>query len=117
MRITMLLVAVPPDGAEGGANNFLESTLGKGIAAGCGAVAVIVGLICILTLVRHVSAGRAGEGFKKLLFGLTVCGLLFNLDFTVEGSKFMGAVAGAVFESVTSATGLGGDDNDEDGTD
>lgn len=90
---------------ETGANNFLNSTIGTAVIGLCGAVGVIVAVVCIFRMIKHVTNGKPGEGFKVLVFGLMIGGLLFNLNLTISGAKEMGSLVQKVFDSAGSVTG------------
>ncbi|MGI8330901.1 hypothetical protein ACRYCC_13125 [Actinomadura scrupuli] len=90
---------------EDGANNFLKSSIGTAVVGLCGAFGIVVAVICIMRMVKHVSGGKPGEGFKVLVFGLLIAGLLFNLNLTISGAKSMGGLVEKVFSSVTTVTG------------
>jgi hypothetical protein len=95
----ILVVAVPP--GQTGANNFLGSDIGKLLSLLCGAIAVVIVVVCILRMIRYVTGQRPAEGFKVLMFGLIIGGLLFNLQLTVKGTSYMSGVASKVFTSLS----------------
>ena len=90
---------------ETGANNFLNSSIGTAVVGLCGAVGVIVVVVCIFRMIKHVTSGKPGEGFKILIFGLLIGGLLFDLKLTINGVKDMGSLIDKTFSSVSSVTG------------
>jgi hypothetical protein len=54
-----------------------------------------------------VSGQRTGEGFKVLVFGLLIAGMLFDLSLTIDGAKAMSGLVGDLFDSVNDLTGNG----------
>lgn len=108
------VLAVPTTG-EDGATSFLESPIGKAFIGICGAVGIIIVVACIFRMIRHVTGGKPGEGFKILIFGLVIGGLLFNLNLTIDGVGQASNLVEAVFDSVGSITGTGGGGGAEDG--
>ena len=105
---TALLHDLRPRERRGGANNFLGSSIGKAVVGLCGAFGIIVAVICIMRMVKHVSGGKPGEGFKVLVFGLLIAGLLFNLNLTISGAQSMGGLVEKVFSSITTVNRLTG---------
>lgn len=87
-----------------GANKFLDSPIGTAVIGLCGAVAIVIVVVCIFRMIKSVTSGRPGEGFKILVFGLIIGGLLFNLNLTVKGVNQMSGLVGKVFDSVGSIT-------------
>lgn len=103
----LYVLAEAPDGSEG-AKSFLEtSAAGKALVAICGALAVVIVVIAVFRMISGIGRGRPGEAFKSLVFGLLVGGLLFNLQLTVDGVKFMGGIVEKVFSSAEDITGSG----------
>ena len=90
---------------EGGANKFFTTDIGKAFVALCGVFAIVIVVTCVFKMVKSVTSGRPGEGFKVLIFGLLIGGLLFNLGITVDGVKYMSTLIGKVFTSASSITG------------
>lgn len=90
---------------EAGANDFLKSSIGKAVVAICGAIGIVIVVVCILRMVRSVTSGRPGEGFKILFFGLLIGGMLFDLGLTITGVKNMATLIGKFFDSANDITG------------
>ncbi|WP_433183112.1 hypothetical protein [Actinoallomurus sp. CA-150999] len=106
-----VLATTIPSGGGGtsdggsGANNFLQSTIGTAVIGICGVIGLIIVVVCIMKMVKSVTNGRPGEGFKVFFWGLVVGGLLFRLDITVSAVGFMGGLIQKVFDSAGSVTG------------
>ena len=102
-----LPLAAPP--GEEGATDFLESSIGGVLEAVCGAVGVIIAVICIFRMINHITRGKPGDGFKTLVFGLIIGGMLFNLTMTIDAVGAMSGIVEDAFDSVESVTGTDGD--------
>ncbi|MBC6458086.1 hypothetical protein [Actinomadura sp. HBU206391] len=100
-------LAEPP--GEDGATDFLESDFGGVLEAFCGAVGVIIAVICIFRMINHITRGKPGDGFKTLVFGLIIGGMLFNLTMTIDAVGAMSGIVESAFDSVESVTGTGSD--------
>lgn len=90
---------------EGGANGFLTSPIGKTFSAICGVVAIVIVVTCVLRMIRSVTTGRPGEGFRVLTFGLVIGGLLFDLSITVSAVHYMSDLIKKIFDSTDQITG------------
>lgn len=95
-------------GGQQGASNFLQTTFGNAVVVICGAVGVLVAIVCIMRMIKHVSGGKPAEGFKVLIFGLVIASLLFDLNMTVSAAGTMGGLVNDAFSSVGQLTGTGG---------
>lgn len=96
----------PPDGRDG-AENFLDSSIGTAFVGICGAVGVIVAVVCIFRMINNTTRGRPGEGFKILIFGLVIGGLLFNLNITLDAIDSASGLVQDAFTSIDDITGSG----------
>lgn len=90
---------------EGGATSFLDSDIGKAVVRLCGAIALLIMVVSILRMVKSVTGGRPAEGFKVLLGGLLVGGLLINLNTTVDAVSSMSDLIENVFNSFDDVAG------------
>ncbi len=105
MRALPLHVIAAGTGDQG-ANNFLtNSDFGKALAMLCGAFGVLVVVACIFRMVKHITSGKPGEGFKVLVFGLVIGALLFDLNLTIKGVDQAGTLVGKAFNSISQVTG------------
>lgn len=82
-----------------GAQGFLDSDMGKALVGICGAVAIVVVIVCIFRMIKSMSSGKPGEAFKTLAFGLVVGGMLFNLQMTVDTTHAMSGLVTKAFAS------------------
>jgi hypothetical protein len=101
------VLAVGAGGTTGqtGINSFLVSPIGIAVIGICGVVGVLIVVTCIFKMVKSVTSGRPGEGFKVLIFGLVIGGLLFNLNVTVTAISSMSDLIKNVFDSTSQITG------------
>ncbi|GAA4613493.1 hypothetical protein GCM10023195_58400 [Actinoallomurus liliacearum] len=99
------VLAVGTGTGEDGANSFLGSDIGKAVIALCGVAGIIILVVCIFKMVKNVTNGRPGEGFKVFFWGLVVGGLLFRLDITVSAVSYMSGLLQKVFDSAQKVTG------------
>ena len=89
---------------EKGANTFLDQPAGKALIGICGAVGIVIVVICIFRMIKSVTSGRPGEGFKILIFGLVIGGLLFDLQVTITGVQDMSSLVGKIISSINSVS-------------
>ncbi|MEV5709696.1 hypothetical protein [Actinoallomurus sp. NPDC052274] len=106
MKIKELHGVLAAGTGEDGAKNFLDnSAIGTVVITICGVAGVIILIVCIFRMVKSVTNGRPGEGFKIFFWGLVVGGLLFRLDVTIAAVSWMSSLLEKVFQSTKQVTG------------
>ncbi|OLT35461.1 hypothetical protein BJF79_32400 [Actinomadura sp. CNU-125] len=104
MKATLYGVLAEAPGSDG-AESFLDSSIGGAFERICGAVGIVIAVVCIFRMVNHMTRGKPGEGFKVFFFGLVLGGLLFDLSLTVNGIDSVSGLVGRAFDSIDSVTG------------
>jgi hypothetical protein len=99
------LTVLAATSGEGGANSFLNSSLGTAVTALCGAAGVLVVLSCIFKVIKHVTSGKAAEAFKVIVFGFLLAGALFQPQLAITGAKTAASFLQKALQSFSSVTG------------
>lgn len=82
-----------------GADEFLDTSLGKTIQALAGALGLLVALIGVFKAIGSFISGKIGAGIKVIVGTIFIAGILFNLGFLIDFASWLSDIVGNALSS------------------